>query len=197
MLIAPSTFANNTSPHRMPVAQSTLPADAADDMALALIEISTGQQQKWQQDHQQPNWLEWEHKKGEPRWIAYLGYPANYGIIPNTLAAIEDGGDGDPLDVLVLGSPIPQGHMLAVRVIGVMTMLDDGEQDDKLIAVDPQHPVFGSVNDIEQLQNEFTGLTDILRIWFQNYKGEAGNVTELSIESKATALALLKSAADF
>jgi inorganic pyrophosphatase len=60
-----------------------------------------------------------------------LGYPAAYGVFPCTLA-----GDGDPLDVLVLtDSFLPAGSRLRVRPIGVLRMVDAGEQDDKLFAV--------------------------------------------------------------
>lgn len=57
--------------------------------------------------------------------------PANYGFVPQTL---DD--DGDELDVLVVcDEPIPTGVFLQVRVIGVLKFEDDGEIDDKLIAV--------------------------------------------------------------
>src|ERR1700758_5439749 len=58
-------------------------------------------------------------------------YPANYGFIPQTLAA-----DGDPLDVLVLGStPVIPLTLVAARAIGIMTMNDQQEVDHKIIAV--------------------------------------------------------------
>lgn len=60
-----------------------------------------------------------------------ISYPAAYGVFPCTLA-----GDGDPLDVLVLtDSVLPAGSRLNVRPIGVLRMVDAGEQDDKLLAV--------------------------------------------------------------
>ena len=58
-------------------------------------------------------------------------YPANYGFIPHTL-----GGDGDPLDVLVLTqAPLLAGSVVSSRVVGVLQMEDEKGRDEKLIAV--------------------------------------------------------------
>lgn len=56
--------------------------------------------------------------------------PANYGFIPGTMS-----GDGDPLDVFVFSKPIKPKTKLKIRPIGIMRVLDDGERDDKIIAV--------------------------------------------------------------
>jgi inorganic pyrophosphatase len=58
-------------------------------------------------------------------------YPCNYGFIPNTL-----GGDGDPLDVMVVGRmPVMSGAVLRSRPIGVLEMEDEAGMDEKLLAV--------------------------------------------------------------
>jgi inorganic pyrophosphatase len=58
-------------------------------------------------------------------------YPANYGFIPHTL-----GGDGDPLDVLVLTqAPLLAGSVVSARLVGVLQMEDEKGRDEKLIAV--------------------------------------------------------------
>ena len=55
-----------------------------------------------------------------------MQYPANYGFIPLTLSE-----DGDPLDVLVLcNEPIDPLVLVQCYPIGVLTMLDSGEQDE-------------------------------------------------------------------
>ncbi len=76
-------------------------------------------------------------------------YPANYGVISQTLA-----GDGDSLDVLVYTrSPVQSGALILVRPIGVLKMLDGGEQDDKIIAVPAEavDPTYAGINKIEDL----------------------------------------------
>ncbi len=74
-------------------------------------------------------------------------YPHNYGFVPKTLCE-----DGDPLDVLVLmqEAVVPMCFLRA-RPIGVMQMLDQGERDDKLIAVHADDPEFKGFTDISQL----------------------------------------------
>lgn len=135
----------------------------------AYIEISAGSIEKWELNKNSGK-LERELIDGLPRTVSYLGYPGNYGMIPNTLLSKEDGGDGDPLDVLVLGNAVPNNSQLPSRIIGVLKLLDRSEQDDKLIAIDPDGP-FSSIKNIEELNNYFPGVTEIIETWFVNYKG--------------------------
>src|SRR5712692_3133972 len=74
-------------------------------------------------------------------------YPANYGFIPQTYCD-----DHDPLDVLVLGqeSVVPLAIMRA-KAIGVMKMVDQGEEDDKIIAVHADDPEYVSYESIREL----------------------------------------------
>lgn len=134
-----------------------------------VVEIPTGTSEKWEVDKYSGN-IEWEFKYGEPRIVKYLGYPGNYGMIPKTLAPLELEGDGDPLDVIVLGPPVKRGDVIKCKLIGVLEMLDKGAHDDKLIAVRPG-TYFYEVSSIKELDEEFKGVTDILRLWFANYKG--------------------------
>src|SRR5579872_561236 len=68
-------------------------------------------------------------------------YPANYGFIPQTLAE-----DDDPLDVLVLSqASVNPLTLMQARAIGLMTMLDTGKQDHKILAVatgDPEYAAY-------------------------------------------------------
>ena len=140
-----------------------------DGLVNVVVEIPTGTTGKWEVTKPSGE-LRWEIRDGKPRVVKYLGYPGNYGMIPRTLLPKELGGDGDPLDVLVLGDAVPRGSVIPARIIGIMRMLDDGEQDDKLLAVRPGTP-FENVTSIAQLNAEFSGVTDIMRNWFGNYKG--------------------------
>ncbi len=92
-------------------------------------------------------------------------YPGNYGFIPHTLS-----GDGDPVDVLVIGrTPVMPGAILRARPIGVLLMEDDKGQDEKVIAV-PHHklyPYHDNVEDIEQLRPV---LKDKVAHFFAHYK---------------------------
>ena len=73
-----------------------------------MIEIPTGTTAKWEVVKPSGE-LRWEFDQGRPRVVRYLGYPGNYGMIPRTLLPKEEGGDGDPLDVVVLGPAVPRG----------------------------------------------------------------------------------------
>jgi inorganic pyrophosphatase len=74
-------------------------------------------------------------------------YPTNYGLIPRTLAE-----DGDPLDVLVLcQEPVVPLTMIRSRAIGLMSMIDSGKQDHKIIAVAISDPEFSAYQEVAEL----------------------------------------------
>ncbi|KAI4302370.1 hypothetical protein MLD38_038123 [Melastoma candidum] len=90
-------------------------------------------------------------------------YPHNYGFIPRTLCE-----DNDPIDVLVLmQEPVIPGCFLRARAIGLMPMIDQGEKDDKIIAVCADDPEYKHYNDIKQLPPH--RLSEIRR-FFEDYK---------------------------
>src|SRR4051812_39260899 len=71
-------------------------------------------------------------------------YPLDYGFIPQTRSE-----DGDHLDVMVIGGdPVPQGCLVEVRPIGFMRMVDGGELDFKILAVQKKNPRFDAIKDI-------------------------------------------------
>jgi len=78
-------------------------------------------------------------------------YPAAYGFIPRTL-----GGDGDPLDVFVLCSEtLAPNTLVHAKPIGMITMIDGGEQDEKIIAVAKKDPFFNKFNDCSELPKHY------------------------------------------
>lgn len=90
-------------------------------------------------------------------------YPANYGFLPRTYCD-----DNDPLDVLVLGNePVQPLSMMRARAIGVMRMEDQGQQDDKIVAVHVHDPAFAEYTDIEELPKHT--MREIQR-FFKDYK---------------------------
>ncbi|CAN6446662.1 unnamed protein product [Victoria cruziana] len=90
-------------------------------------------------------------------------YPHNYGFIPRTICE-----DSDPMDVLVLmQEPVLPGCFLRARAIGLMPMIDQGEKDDKIIAVCADDPEFRHYSDIKELPPH--RLAEIRR-FFEDYK---------------------------
>lgn len=157
----------------------------------AIIEIPAGGLEKWELNKSNGK-IERDYADGKPRTIDYLGYPANYGLIPQTLLSKENGGDGDPLDVIVLGPSIVRGSIVKAKLIGVLRLKDRGEQDDKLVAVSSGSPQY-ELNDIHELSNNYEGLLDIIEVWFSNYKGP-GKMQSDGYGNKAYANKILQAA---
>jgi inorganic pyrophosphatase len=118
--------------------------ELGDDIAQSfrcVIEISKGSKVKYELD-----------KKTGLLWLdrvlhSAVHYPANYGFLPRTYC-----GDGDPLDVLVLGQePVVPLCVLRARAIGVLTMSDDKGTDDKIIAVHVDDPEYAHYRDAAEL----------------------------------------------
>lgn len=141
----------------------------------AVVEIPAGSNQKWEVD-KVTGQIVWERiHEDSLRTVRYLPYPANYGYIPRTLLPVELGGDGDPLDVFILGPSAQIGAVLNVKVIGGIHMIDDGEQDDKLIAVD-LNSWFADISSLNELEEKYPGIVDILQTFLKNYKGPDNSV---------------------
>ncbi len=130
---------------------------AAGTTAKYMVELKTGM-------------IELEQKNGGPRYVQYLGYPCNYGNIPRSVLLKSKGGDGDAVDALVLGPSVPTGSVVRGRAIGMLSLVDTGEKDDKVVVVMDNTP-FASVRSIGELDRKFPGVVSILQTWFTSYKG--------------------------
>src|SRR5512142_285208 len=108
-------------------------------------------------------------------------YPANYGFIPQTLAE-----DDDPLDVLVLcQEAVAPLTIMQARVIGLMTMIDSGKKDHKIIAIATGDPEFNSYHEASEMPPHRLVM---LRRFFQDYKLLEGKAVEVEdIEPAKTA----------
>lgn len=133
-----------------------------------LVEIPAGTTEKWEVNKATGS-IERDSIDGHPRTINYLGYPGNYGFIPQTLLPKEQGGDGDPLDVLVIGESVERGTVIRCKIIGVLKLTDTGEQDDKLIAI-AQNGQKLKIKDLAELQQNYPSALNIIETWFVNYK---------------------------
>lgn len=167
------------------------PARAADGRLNVVVEVPAGTLAKWEVDAES-GFLEWEIEDGAPRVVQFLAYPGNYGMVPSTLHSKESGGDGDPLDVIVLGASAERGALVPVTPIGVLEMLDRGERDEKIVAVTRSSP-FERVASIEDLDARFPGATTILATWFASYKGP-GKIEVSGFSGPDRAAALIEEA---
>ncbi len=166
-----------------------IPAKNNDGSYNVIIEIPSGTNQKWEISEDK-NSLELEFKNGFPRVINYLGYPANYGFIPNTKVLKSERGDGDEIDILVINDiPIERGDRVKVRVIGMLKLIDKGKIDNKIISV-KEDSIFAKIKSLENLENDHSGVLEIFSIWFENYKGV--NLEFLGFEEKKKAKEFIK-----
>lgn len=99
-------------------------------------------------------------------------YPANYGFIPQTYAE-----DDDPLDVMVLcQEALAPLTLVTARAIGLMTMIDGGKKDHKILAVATTDPEFSSFSEANELPPHRLMM---LRRFFQDYKQLEGKSVEV------------------
>lgn len=164
----------------------------SDSLANVVIEIPAGTNQKWELNKKTGH-IEWEQVSPDSfRVINYLPFPANYGFVPQTLLPEESGGDGDPVDVFVLGSSIARERIVKVKIVGIIHILDENESDSKLLAVHTDEKVF-DINSYEMLINNYPGITDIIKLWLIHYKGKE-KVKILSVNDERDAIRYLKKA---
>jgi inorganic pyrophosphatase len=95
-----------------------------------------------------------------------LGYPADYGYIPDTLCE-----DGDPLDaLLVIDEPVPHGVVVPARVIGVLYMVDDGEKDEKLVCVAADDITKDHIKEVDDLGSDFKNIIEHFYAHYKDWK---------------------------
>ncbi len=150
-----------------------------------IIEISAGMRTKYEVDK------ETGLLKLDRVLYSSVIYPANYGFIPQSL-----GDDFDPLDVMILcREPIQPLCLVPCRVIGVMQMIDQGLEDDKILAVADNDANTKHLNDIRELAGHFKLE---LKEFFESYKRlENKTVTVPDFQGKDVALEVVSRALSF
>lgn len=115
--------------------------EQAPEVVTAIIEVPRGSNIKYELD--KASGL----LKVDRILYSAVHYPANYGFIPQSYCD-----DNDPLDILVLGQePVLPLSILRAKPIGVMKMFDQGEMDDKIIAVHMDDPEYAHYKTIDEL----------------------------------------------
>jgi len=144
-------------------------------------------------------------KKGKLRFVRncfpHHGYPFTYGAIPQTWEdpsvthpETKAKGDNDPLDVCEIGEEVGYpGQIKQVKVLGTMALLDEGETDWKIIAIDINDPLASKLNDIEDVERHLPGLLRATNEFWRIYKipdGKQENSFAFSGECKNKKYAL-------
>lgn len=145
------------------------PSRINKDDFIAVIEIEKGSKKKYELDKETGSLI--------LDRILYTSthYPTNYGLIPRTYAD-----DNDPLDVLVLSSEVIQPlSLVRCYPIGVITMLDQGRLDEKIIAIPFQDPTYNTYHDVSELPSHlFTEMSHFFTV-YKNLEGKETVVDEL------------------
>lgn len=138
----------------------------------AVIEIPAGTNKKVEYNKTTKS-FEIDKTDGQDRIINFLPYLANYGFVPSTCSDPKKGGDGDPLDVLVLSESVPTGTIMEIEPIAMLKLLDNGELDYKVIAIpyDINKRIL-DIKNLEELTIRFPEVKMIIELWFLNYNKE-------------------------
>ena len=131
-----------------------------------VVETPPGSQIKYEYDEHLDNMkLDWIFKEG-------FSFPHNYGYIPETR-----GGDGDHLDVFVLtNQAISMGTVVACRAIGMIELLDRGEEDNKILAVPLVDPVWGAYKELADLPFAYQ---DFFKVFFAGLAAQKKKTIEI------------------
>uniref|UniRef100_A0A665XF94 inorganic diphosphatase n=1 Tax=Echeneis naucrates TaxID=173247 RepID=A0A665XF94_ECHNA len=121
-------------------------------------------------------------KKGKLRYVANIfphkGYIWNYGALPQTWedpnhadTVTKCCGDNDPIDVCDIGTQVCfPGQVIQVKVLGILAMIDEGEMDWKVIAINALDPAAKELNNIEDVHRSRPGHLEATVDWFRKYK---------------------------
>lgn len=160
------------------------PARITAEDFIAIVEIEKGSKKKYELD-KQTGLIILDR-------ILYTSthYPANYGFIPRTLAD-----DGDPLDVLILcNEPIDPLVEVHCYPIGVITMLDNGRNDEKIIAIPFDDPNYNAFRGIEALPSH---IFEEMRHFFSVYKQLEGKETAVNeVQGRDQAISVINQCID-
>ncbi len=122
---------------------------------------------------------EWGEIKVSSIFKDNFTFPCDYGFVPQTR-----GGDGDHLDVFVIGSQsVSLGTVVECRAIGMIELLDRGEKDDKILAVPVADPASQNIKTLEDLSFDYK---TIFKEFFQELGVQRNKTMEIKRYKDAT-----------
>ena len=102
-----------------------IPTFNEDNSLNVVVEIPVGSNEKWEVSKIDGS-IKRERKNNSFRLIRYIPYVSNYGFVPQTLQPTDQGGDGDPVDVILIGERFDRGSIIKSKILGVLKMKDEG-----------------------------------------------------------------------
>jgi nucleosome-remodeling factor subunit len=183
-----------------------IPLDGGNGTYNMVVEVPRWTNAKMEIDTKaKMNPIKQDVKKGKLRFVhncfPHHGYIWNYGALPQTWedpshTDVHTGakGDNDPIDVCEIGFKVhPRGSVVQVKVLGVMALIDEGETDWKVLAIDVNDPLATELNDVDDIEKHMPGFLKATNEWFRIYKIPAGkpeNQFAFNGEAKNKAFAL-------
>lgn len=148
---------------------SKLSSKTKNGIYQAVIEIPAGTNKKIEYDKNQKKFVI-DQRDGKNRIIDFLPYPGNYGFIPSTFSNPKQGGDGDAVDVLVLGESIKTGSLIEVTPIAILKLVDEKELDYKIVAIpaEAKKQIIKTKN-YQTFMAKYPEVIEILELWFSYY----------------------------
>lgn len=208
-------FKNAEGKYVSPFHDIPMYADESQNIFHVVVEVPRWTNAKLEIATKEPlNPVKQDVKKGKLRYVANIfphkGYIWNYGAIPQTW---EDPthkdthtgffGDNDPIDVCEIGSKVcSRGEVIKVKVLGILAMIDEGETDWKVIAINVEDPEANDFNNISDVKRLKPGYLESTVDWFKMYKvpdGKPENEFAFNGEfkDKDFAIEIIKSTHDF
>nr|AEI91122.1 inorganic pyrophosphatase [Rhipicephalus microplus] len=158
-------------------------ADEANNIYNMVVEVPRWTNAKMEMNTKEPlNPIKQDIKKGKLRYVhncfPHHGYIWNYGAIPQTWEDpnhVDDKtnckGDNDPIDICEIGYRVAKrGEVIQVKILGVVALVDEGETDWKLLAIDVNDPLAKDLNDVGDIEKHMPGLLKATTEWFRIYK---------------------------
>lgn len=194
-----SIGAEDSSGPISPLHDIPLWADRARRLVNMVVEVPRWTNAKMEISLGEPlNPIKQDVKKGALRFVSnvfpHRGYIWNYGALPQTW---EDPrhvdprtrcrGDNDPVDVIEIGTRVAaRGDVVPVKLLGALALVDEGETDWKLLAIDARDAAAAELSDVADVERRFPGLLRATVEWFRLYKVPDGKpVNEFAFDGEA------------
>ncbi len=154
----------NSPYHPLPIGKQ------APEEVLAVIEIPRGSHNKYEYDEELGIFML------DRVLYSQVRYPLDYGFIPGTRSE-----DGDHLDIMIIGTdPLVQGSVAEARPVALLEMVDGGEKDYKILAVQVKNPRLTHLQDLRDVQAWNDHLLKEIQHFMESYKLLEGKTTQIA-----------------
>ncbi|XP_041614969.1 inorganic pyrophosphatase 2, mitochondrial isoform X2 [Vulpes lagopus] len=205
-------FFQNVAGHYIsPFHDIPLKVDSTENLFNMVVEVPRWTNAKMEIATKEPlNPIKQDIKDGKLRYVANIfphkGYIWNYGALPQTWEdphrkdkSTDCCGDNDPIDVCEIGSKVLScGEVIPVKILGILALIDQGETDWKIIAINVNDPEASKFHDIDDVKKYKPGYLEATLNWFRFYKVPEGKPENQfafngEFKNKAFALDVIKS----